>query len=91
VLPLAISTASCGLFQRDYLGLHHPSANPTPTEQTVLVWGGSTSAGSNAIQLAVAAGYEVITTASPRNYDFVKSLGASAVFDYNSATVIPDV
>jgi NADPH:quinone reductase-like Zn-dependent oxidoreductase len=28
-------------------------------------------------------GLEVITTCSPRNFDFVKSLGADAVFDYN--------
>jgi NADPH:quinone reductase-like Zn-dependent oxidoreductase len=91
VMPLAVSTAACGLFQQDYLGLQHPSADPTPAGATVLVWGGSTSVGSNAIQLAVAAGYEVIATASPHNHDFVKSLGAGAVFDYHSATVIPDI
>ena len=56
VLPQAVSTASSGLFQKSHLGLQHPSANPTPTGQTLLVWGGSTSVGSNAIQLAVAAG-----------------------------------
>ncbi len=91
VLPLALSTAACGLFQKDFLGLNHPSARPAATGETVLVWGGSTSAGSNAIQLAVAAGYEVITTASPRNFAFVRELGAREVFDYNSPTVIPDV
>ena len=52
VLPLAVSTAACGLFQTDQLGLRHPSAKAEPTGQTVLVWGGSTSVGSNAIQLA---------------------------------------
>jgi len=91
VLPLALSTAACGLFQEDHLGLQHPSADPTPTGETVLVWGGSTSAGSNAIQLARAAGYEVITTASPRNFEFAKELGASEVFDYNSPTVIAEI
>ena len=91
VLPLAVSTASAGLFEKTGLGLHLPSAPVVPTGQTVLVWGGSTSVGSNAIQLAVAAGYEVITTASPRNFDFVTSLGATLVFDYNSPTVITDI
>jgi NADPH:quinone reductase-like Zn-dependent oxidoreductase len=91
VLPLALSTAACGLFQRDQLALHYPSAAPKPTRKTLLVWGGSTSVGSNAIQLAVAAGYEVITTASPRNFDYVKELGASQVFDYNSKTVVKDI
>ena len=91
VLPLGVSTAACGLFQKDHLALQYPSAAPQPTGRTLLVWGGSTSVGSNAIQLAVAAGYEVITTASPRNFDYVKGLGASQVFDYNSKTVVKDV
>jgi len=91
VLPLALSTAACGLFQKDHLALHYPSATPTPTGQTLLIWGGSTSVGSNAIQLAVAAGYEVVTTSSPKNFDYVKKLGASEVFDYNSKTVVEDI
>ncbi len=91
VLPLTVSTASSGLFQKDQLGLKHPSANADPTGETVLIWGGSTSVGSNAIQLAVAAGYDVITTASPRNVDYVTSLGASQVFDYNSPAVVQDI
>lgn len=91
VIPLALSTAACGLFQSDQLALRHPSANPAPTGQTLLIWGGSTSVGSNAIQLAVAAGYQVITTASPRNFDYVTALGASQVFDYHSPTVVADI
>jgi NADPH:quinone reductase-like Zn-dependent oxidoreductase len=91
VLPLGVSTAACGLFQKDQLGLRYPTANATPTGETLLVWGGSTSVGSNAIQLAAAAGYEVITTSSPRNFEYVKSLGASQVFDYNSPGVVADI
>ncbi len=91
VLPLGLSTAACGLFQKDHLALQYPSAQPKPTGQTILIWGGSTSVGSNAIQLAVAAGYEVITTASPKNFDYVKKLGASQAFDYNSETVVKEL
>ena len=91
VLPLGLSTAACGLFQKDHLALQYPSLASKPTGKTLLVWGGSTSVGSNAIQLAVAAGYEVITTASPRNFDYVKNLGASQVFDYNSKTAVKDI
>jgi NADPH:quinone reductase-like Zn-dependent oxidoreductase len=91
VLPLGASTAACGLFQEDQLALNYPSMLPKPTGKTLLIWGGSTSVGSNAIQLAVAAGYEVFTTASPKNFDYVKHLGASKVFDYNSKTVVSDV
>lgn len=91
VLPLGVSTAACGLFASDHLALRGPSLTPEPTGETVVVWGGSTSVGSNAIQLAVAAGYEVVTTCSPRNFDYVKSLGASAAFDYRSPDVIGEV
>jgi len=91
VLPLGLSTAACGLFQKDQLALQHPSATPVPTGQTLLIWGGSTSVGNNAIQLAIAAGYEVVTTASPRNFDYLRALGASQVFDYHSKTVIRDL
>ena len=91
MLPLAVSTAACGLFQADQLSLAHPSAKPEPAGRTLLVWGGSSSVGSNAIQLAVAAGYEVIATASPRNFGYVTNLGASRVFDYNSPEVVADI
>lgn len=91
VLPLALSTAACGLFQKDQLALEYPSVRSKPTGKTLLIWGGSTSVGSNAIQLAVAGGYEVITTSSPKNFEYVKKLGANLAFDYNSKTVVRDV
>jgi NADPH:quinone reductase-like Zn-dependent oxidoreductase len=91
VLPLGLSTAACGLFQKDQLALQYPSRAPEATSKTLLIWGGSTSVGSNAIQLAIAAGYEVITTSSPKNFDYVSQLGASQVFDYNSKTVVQDI
>ncbi len=91
VLPLGISTAAAGLFQKDQLGLRHPTSTGGPTGQTVVVWGGSTSVGSNAIQLARAAGYDVVSTASPRNHDRARRLGATEVFDYASPTVVEDI
>ena len=91
VLPLGLSTAACGLFQQDYLALRPPAAQSKPAAQTLLVWGGSTSVGSNAIQLAAAAGYEVFATASPHNFEYVKRLGAAQAFDYRSPTVVGDL
>jgi NADPH:quinone reductase-like Zn-dependent oxidoreductase len=91
VLPLGLSTAACGLFQKDQLALQYPSTNAKPTGKTLLVWGGSTSVGSNAIQLAVAAGYEVFTTCSSRNFEYVKNLGASQAFDYGSPTAVKEL
>lgn len=91
VLPLGVSTAACGLFQNDQLGLQLPSVNSKPKGETLLVWGGSTSVGSSAIQLAVSAGYEVFTTASPHNFNYVKKLGAAQVFNYKTKTVVNDI
>ncbi|KAL9078716.1 MAG: hypothetical protein Q9157_002361 [Trypethelium eluteriae] len=91
VLPLGLFTAAVGLFQKDQLGLDLPSINPKPTGMTLLVWGGSSSVGSNAIQLALAAGYEVFTTCSKKNFEFVKRLGASQAFDYNDDNVVAQI
>jgi NADPH:quinone reductase-like Zn-dependent oxidoreductase len=91
ILPLGISTAACALFQKDFLAMNAPSATPVRTGKTLLVWGGSTSVGSNAIQLAVASGYDVVTTASPRNFAYVEKLGAREAFDYRSKTVTADI
>ncbi|KAI4098847.1 MAG: hypothetical protein LQ339_006250 [Xanthoria mediterranea] len=91
VFPLCIATAAIGLFSKEYLGLPFPALNPTDSGKTVFVWGGSSAVGSNAIQLSKAAGFKVVTTCSSRNYDFVKSLGADKVFDYNSPSIIDDV
>jgi NADPH:quinone reductase-like Zn-dependent oxidoreductase len=91
VLPLGLSTAACALFQPDFLALPPPSLHPEPANKTILIWGGSTSVGSNAIQLAVAAGYKVVTTSSPHNFEYVRQLGATDVFDYRSQSVIADI
>jgi Zn-dependent alcohol dehydrogenase len=91
VIPLGLSTAACALFQKHYLALPFPTTSPTPSGKTLLIWGGSTSVGCNAIQLATAAGYEVITTASPKNHSYLKQLGAAEVYDYRSPTVVRDI
>lgn len=44
-----------------------------------------------AIKLATLSGYKVVTVASKRNWDLVKSLGASAVFDYNDHEVVAHI
>ncbi|KAA8645830.1 hypothetical protein EYZ11_010710 [Aspergillus tanneri] len=90
VFPLCIATAAQGLFSKDYLGLPYPTIN-TPANSTgksILIWGGSSGVGSNAIQLCKAAGFEVLTTCSTRNFEYVKGLGADQVFDYNDPNII---
>ncbi|KAK3361694.1 zinc-binding dehydrogenase [Lasiosphaeria ovina] len=92
VLPLALSTAASALFLDEYVGLAYPtSPRAEPNGQTVVIWGASTSVGSCAVQLARSAGYDVIATASPKNFDYVRGLGAKAVFDYRSKTAVADI
>ncbi|EZG68159.1 zinc-binding dehydrogenase superfamily oxidoreductase [Gregarina niphandrodes] len=92
VLPLGFATAAAGLFQDDFLKLQYPTVPAQRSKnETVLIWGGSSSVGSNAVQLAVAAGYEVISTASPHNFEYVKNLGAAQVLDYKSPTIVEDL
>jgi len=89
VLPMGISTALAGL--QDYLGIPLPSVPPKPTGDIILIWGGSSSVGASAIQLAIGSGVKVISTASKHNLDFVKSLGAEKVFDYKEDGVVDSI
>jgi len=91
VLPLAVATASYAFFGDDTLQLRLPCLNAEKIDEVVLVWGGSSSVGGTAIQLAKAAGYQVITTASTKNHDYVKRLGADHALDYKSSSAVDDV
>lgn len=52
--------------------------------ETILIQGGAGGVASYAIQLSKHLGARVITTASKANHDYVKSLGADEVIDYNA-------
>jgi len=91
VLPLPLSTAAAGLFEADQLNLALPTLAPQARNAAVLVWGASTSVGCNGVQLARAAGYTVFATASPVNWDALRQLGASQLFDYHSPSVVQDL
>lgn len=68
------------LFHPTRLGLVEPPSK-VEKEEWVLVYGGAGSVGQFAVQLAHLAGYKVVTTASPKNHELLKSYGADAVFD----------
>ena len=51
--------------------------------QTILIQGGAGGVASFAVQLAKHIGANVITTASAANHDYVRSLGADRIIDYN--------
>ncbi|KAL2018316.1 hypothetical protein VTK56DRAFT_979 [Thermocarpiscus australiensis] len=92
-LGVGISTVGQGLYQG--LGLPLPETSPSASAPSsagkVLIYGGSTATGLLAIQYAKLSGYRVATTCSTSNFDYVKSLGADAAFDYRSPTVVEDI
>lgn len=73
-LPTSFGTAQQALFE---VGQLKPG-------QRVLVHGGAGGVGSMAVQLAHLAGAYVIATASARNIERVKSLGADEAIDYRT-------
>lgn len=96
VLPLSISTAAAGLFMNITLGLKYPTTESShlrasKNAPTLLLWGGSSSVGSSVIQLASAAGYTVITTASSTHFEYCKELGAAHVLDYHDSDVVSNL
>jgi NADPH:quinone reductase-like Zn-dependent oxidoreductase len=82
VYGVGFVTAAQVLYTR--LGLPYPPQKADRSDW-ILIYGGSTSVGMFATQLAQLAGYKVITTASPKNFDLVKSYGADEVVDYHNA------
>jgi len=88
-LGVGITTVGQALYQS--LDLPLPSAAKSSTKPPVLIYAASTATGALAVQFAVLSGCEVIATCSPHNNDYVKSLGATAVFDYNSPSCASDI
>ena len=93
-LSVVAATAADTVF--NLFGLPLPGDEDTTTKKdqargAMLIWGGSSSVGICAVQLARAAGCrEILVTASPGRHELLKSLGASACFDYASPSVVAD-
>jgi len=87
---LGVGILTCGQGMYQSLQLPWPD-KPSKEKFPILIYGGSTATGALAIQFAKLSGLEVITTCSPRNFDFVKSLGADHVYDYSSPTCGADI
>jgi NADPH:quinone reductase-like Zn-dependent oxidoreductase len=93
VIPMALEAAVCALSLKQpgtalpgvatpALKLPYPSLAPEPLNKILIVYGGSSSAGSMTIQLATAAGIDVLSIASGRNFGLSKDAGAVQFFDY---------
>lgn len=91
-LPVMTMTAADGLF--NLLGLAFPGAGvPGGREsQGLLVWGGASSVGLAAVQLARAAGHgPIFVTASAGNHETLGALGADRCFDYGADDVVEQI
>ncbi|KAL5590311.1 hypothetical protein FOBRF1_013868 [Fusarium oxysporum] len=87
-VPLAANTAWLALFSDDCLALN---PNNTGNKSSLLIWGGNTTVGYFAIQLAKLHNIEVATTCSPQNFDKMRQAGATHVFDYNDEEVVSKI
>jgi NADPH:quinone reductase-like Zn-dependent oxidoreductase len=76
-IPVGATTAWQGIFDNGNL----------QAGQRVLILGGAGGVGLYAVQFARWKGAHVIATASTRNVDFVRSLGAETVIDYTNIPV----
>ncbi|KAI0027934.1 GroES-like protein [Vararia minispora EC-137] len=76
-----------------YLGLTIPFDLPVRTPppehgEPILIWGGATSVGQYTLQLLKHAGYtNILTTASPRHTELLRSYGARVVLPYTDPSV----
>ncbi|KAJ1709100.1 putative alcohol dehydrogenase [Aspergillus flavus AF70] len=82
-IPFSLLTAVAALHL--HLGMNKPG---TKCSGKVLIWSASGSVGGYAVQYAAGLGYEVVATASPRKFEYVRGLGASAVFDYKDDEIV---
>ncbi|KAF4452314.1 hypothetical protein F53441_4832 [Fusarium austroafricanum] len=85
---VALGTMGVALYQT----LNFPLLDSSPKESfPFFIYGGSTAMGISAIQYAKLSGATVITTSSPANAEYLRSLGADHVLDYKSKTLVEDV
>ncbi|CAA7268084.1 unnamed protein product [Cyclocybe aegerita] len=70
-----------------------PAQTPPPLSKTpILVYGAGSTAGVYAIQLLHLAGYKkILATASKKHHEYLRSLGATDTFDYNSSTLVEEI
>lgn len=89
-VALTSQTPAAALFSHTTLGMERPAEPPAKPEakgQKILIWGGSSAMGALSICYAKLAGYEVITTCSPANFELVRDRGADHIFDRNDPEV----
>ncbi|KAL8784044.1 MAG: hypothetical protein Q9195_009213 [Heterodermia aff. obscurata] len=85
VCPLAAMTALTGWM---VVGMSLETRFTSRDKRGVLIWGAASSVGTFAVQAAKGMGLVVYATASARHHEYLKGLGAHAVFDYHDEDVV---
>jgi NADPH:quinone reductase-like Zn-dependent oxidoreductase len=88
IFPLGVMTA---LTAWTSIGIPLETKYTASDKQAVLIWGGASSVGSYAIQSAKTLGFTVYATASTKHHEYLKKLGAHAVFDYKNSDVVDKI
>jgi NADPH:quinone reductase-like Zn-dependent oxidoreductase len=88
LLPIAVGTAWSGWYSID---VPRDTAYTPADKEGMLVWGGASSNGSAAMQIAKLMGFTVYATASEKHHEYLKGLGASKMFDYKSEDVVASI
>jgi NADPH:quinone reductase-like Zn-dependent oxidoreductase len=88
ILPMAVQTTWAGWYS---IGLARDTKFAPEDKKGVLVWGGGGSVGSAAIQVAKSMGFVVYATASAKHHEYLKTLGASKLFDYKETDVVEKI
>ncbi|KAI1175984.1 GroES-like protein [Nemania sp. FL0916] len=66
--------------------------SPALARSRILIWGAASSVGQLTIQVLRYYGYQhIVGTASPKHHAYIKSLGAAAVYDYRSPSVVDEL
>jgi NADPH:quinone reductase-like Zn-dependent oxidoreductase len=90
------ATISVGCFTAALGVIHNLLGGKTKVDTSkgpehLLVWGGTSVVGSFAVQLGKACGFTVISTASAKNMEVPKKLGAAHVIDYNAKDAVDQI
>ncbi|PLB48803.1 GroES-like protein [Aspergillus steynii IBT 23096] len=91
-LGVSLVTIGQSLYQTLRLPPPPPTIHPEPTPsasapaQYILIYGGSTSVGTLAIQFAKLSGYTVLTTCSPQHESLLRTRGADHIYSYHDTS-----
>ena len=83
---MAVATAGVGIWST----LQAPR-EPAKGRGGFIVWDGTSSVGSAAVQIDRWLGYTVYAVNSPKHDAYIKSLGATECFDYNDPDVVKTI